>query len=350
MTRGTIKAIAVDPTRSDDTAERFTEIAIDQPTLGTRDLLVRVQAVSVNPVDYKIRSSIQDKQSTPRILGWDAAGVVEQVGAHVSLFKPGDEVYYAGSITRSGSNSELHAVDERIVGRKPTNLSFEQAAALPLTTITAWEALFDRMVIVDQKIASNRNKYILIIGGAGGVGSIAIQLAKQVAGLTVIATASRPETVDWCLKMGADYTINHHKAFKTELEKIGIQEVDYILCLNDTEQHWVNMAETIKPQGKICSIVETEHPIDMNLLKSKSVTFVWEFMFTRSMYETDDMQAQHELLNKVSSLVEQQLIQSTMTECLGALNPQNLAKAHVQLESGRTIGKLVLSGFAPLSP
>ncbi|KAF3891140.1 zinc-binding alcohol dehydrogenase family protein [Tolypothrix bouteillei VB521301] len=341
-----MKAIAVDYTRPNHTPECFAEITIEQPTIGAKDLLVRVQAISVNPVDYKVRSSIQDKQSTPRILGWDAAGVVEQVGLQVSLFKPGDEVYYAGSITRPGSNSELHAVDERIVGRKPAYLSFEQAAALPLTTITAWEALFERMAIAPQTSASKRDKHILIIGGAGGVGSIAIQLAKQVAGLTVIATASRPETFEWCLNMGADYTINHHQPFKTELKKIGIQEVDYILCLNDTEQHLVNMAETIKPQGKICSIVETEHPLDMNLLKNKSVTFAWEFMFTRSMYETDDIQAQHEILNKVSTLIDQQVIQSTMTEHLGALNPENLAKAHTQLESGRTIGKLVLSGFA----
>lgn len=340
-----MKAIAVDSTLPTQTPECFTEIDIAPPTLGARDLLVRVRAVSVNPADYKVRSSVQDQQAPPRILGWDAAGVVEQVGAAVSLFQPGDEVYYAGSITRPGSNSELHAVDERIVGHKPAQLSFEQAAALPLTTITAWEALFDRMAIAAQDLKINRNKRLLIIGGAGGVGSIAIQLAKRVAGLTVIATASRPETVDWCLKMGADYTINHRESFKTELEKIGIQDVDYILCLNDTEQHLVNMAETIKPQGKICSIVETEHPLDMNLLKNKSVMFAWESMFTRSMYETDDMQAQYDLLNNVSVLVDQQVIQSTMTEHFGALTPQNLAKAHAQLEFGRTIGKLVLTGF-----
>ncbi|MBD1914070.1 MULTISPECIES: zinc-binding alcohol dehydrogenase family protein [unclassified Leptolyngbya] len=341
-----MKALAVDPTRLTHPPDCFAEIAVEPPTLRARDLLVRVRAVSINPVDYKVRSSIQDKQSAPQILGWDAAGVVEQVGSQVSLFKPGDEVYYAGNITRPGSNSELHAVDERIVGRKPARLSFEQAAALPLTTITAWEGLFERMGISDQKSEINHGKHLLIIGGAGGVGSIAIQLAKQVAGLTVIATASRPETVDWCLRMGADYTINHHQSFKSELEGTGIQDVDYIFCLNDTEQHLVNMAETIKPQGKICSIVETEHSIDMNLLKNKSVTFAWEFMFTRSIYETNDMQAQHDLLNKVSTLVDQQIIESTMTECLGSLTPENLAKAHAQLESGRTIGKLVLSGFA----
>jgi zinc-binding alcohol dehydrogenase family protein len=337
-----MKAIVVDPTRSTQSPECFTEIDLDPPSLGARDLLVRVRAVSVNPVDYKVRSSIRDRQSPPRILGWDAAGVVERVGAQVSLFEPGDEVYYAGSITRPGSNSELHAVDERIVGRKPTCLSFEQAAALPLTTITAWEALFDRMGI-DRP--STSNKRLLIIGGAGGVGSIAIQLAKQVAGLTVIATASRPETVEWCLKMGADYTINHREPFKTELNKIGIQDVDYILCLNDTEQHLANMAESIKPQGMICSIVETERPLDMNLLKNKSVTFAWELMFTRPMYETEDMQAQHDLLNEVATLVDRQIVRTTMTEHLGNLTPENLAKAHAHLESGRAIGKLVLTGI-----
>lgn len=268
-----MKAIAVDQTRPTSHPNCFTEVIIDKPQINAQDLLVRVKAVSINPVDYKVRSSIKESQTTPRILGWDAAGIVEQVGDAVTQFQPGDEVYYAGSIIRAGSNSEYQAVDARIMGRKPASLSFEQAAALPLTTITAWEALFERLGIEPEKTVGNQSRSILIIGGAGGVGSIAIQLAKQVAGLTVIATASRPETVDWCLKLGADYTINHHQPFKTELDKTGMQEVNYILCLNDTEQHLPNMADVIKPQGKICSIVETENPLEMNLIKNKSVTF-----------------------------------------------------------------------------
>jgi zinc-binding alcohol dehydrogenase family protein len=340
-----VKAIAIDQSKLVTEPDCFTELTLDLPSVNPRDLLVKVKAVSVNPVDYKVRSSVQSG-SVPKVLGWDAAGIVEQIGSEVTLFKPGDEVYYAGSITRSGSNSEYQVVDERIVGKKPSSLSFEEAAALPLTTITAWEALFERLGIEPQKTMANEASKLLIIGGAGGVGSIAIQLAKQVAGLTVIATASRPETIDWSLKMGANYTINHREKFAAELEKLGIQQVDYILCLNDTDGHWQNMADVIKPQGKICSIVETEQPLDLNLLKNKSVTFAWELMFTKPMYETPDMQSQHDLLNQVATLVDQQVIKTTLTENFGLLDPTNLAKAHALLESGKAIGKVVLSEIA----
>ncbi len=340
-----MKAIGIYRHRSTTDSECFAEVNIDKPQLRDRDLLVKVKAVSVNPVDYKVRASVTEQQAEPRILGWDAAGIVEQVGAAVSLFKPGDEVYYSGSITRPGSNSELQAVDERIVGTKPASLSFEEAAVLPLTTITAWEALFERLGIEPQQTAKNQASKVLIIAGAGGVGSIAIQLAKQVAGLEVIATASRPESIDWCLKMGADYCINHHEKFATELDKIGLTGVDYILCFSDTDGHWQNMAEVIKPQGKICSIVETKAPLDMNLIKNKSVTFAWELMFTKAMYETADMQSQHDLLNQVAELVDQTLLRSTLTENLGPLSTTNLAKGHALLESGKTIGKLALSGL-----
>lgn len=321
----------------------FAEIDLEKPQPSHRDLLVKVKAVSVNPVDYKIRQSVKEKRVTPRILGWDAAGIVEQVGDRVSLFKPGDEVYYAGSITRPGSNSEYQLVDERIVGKKPATLSFSEAAALPLTTITAWEALFERLGIEPQQTPKNQASKVLIIGGAGGVGSIAIQLAAQVARLQVIATASRKESIDWCFKMGSNYCIDYHEPFASSLEKIAVKEVDYILCFNDTERHFKDMADVIKPQGKICSIVEAEHPLDMNLIKSKSVTFAWEFMFTKSMYETDDIQSQHELLNQVADLVDRGILKTTVTQNLGALNAINLAKAHALLESGKTIGKLVLS-------
>jgi NADPH:quinone reductase len=339
-----MKAIGVNRGLPTTHPECFIKFNLDLPQLGKRDLSIEVKAISVNPVDYKVRSSIQEKLDLPRILGWDAAGIVIEIGSEVTLFKPGDRVYYAGSITRPGCNSEYHLVDERIVGRMPQQLSFGEAAALPLTTITAWEALFDRMQISPNPI-DNTQRSILIIGGAGGVGSIAIQLAKKVAGLKVIATASRDESRKWCLEMGADIWIDRHEKFRTELAKFDLTAVDYILCCNDTDAYWENMADIIAPQGKICSIVETKRLLDLKLIKNKSVTFVWEFMFTRAMYQTEDMQAQHELLNRVAELVDRGILQTTMTENLGSLNAQNLANAHARLESGETIGKLVLSAI-----
>jgi zinc-binding alcohol dehydrogenase family protein len=339
-----MKAIILNSSQSINSSEWFAETEMANPIPEPRDLLIRVQGISVNPVDYKVRASPQ-MQHPSQILGWDAAGIVEAVGKEVTLFKPGDEVYYAGSFTRPGNNSEYHVVDERIVGKKPTSLSFAEAAALPLTTITAWEALFERLGIEPEKTSYNQSNTVLIIGGAGGVGSIAIQLAKQVAGMRVIATASRPETIEWCKKMGADLTINHHQPFKSELAAIDINNVDYILCLNDTEQHLQNMADVIKPQGKICSIVSTDHPFDLNVFFSKSITFVWEMIFTKSMYETDDMQSQHNLLNQVAMLIDQGILKTKITENIGDLNITTLAKAHSLLESGRAIGKIVLSSF-----
>ena len=324
------------------------EVEVPDPEPGGRDLLVRVKAVSVNPVDVKVRSRLKTVQKEPQIIGWDVAGVVERVGSDVSLFKTGDEVYYAGDITRPGCNSQYHLVDERIVGHKPTSLSFEQAAAMPLTTITAWEALFDRLGI--EKAASEQQylRSVLIIGGAGGVGSIAIQLAKKVAGCKVIATASRGESSEWCRSFGADEIINHRKPFAEEFKRIGVDEVDYILCFNSTEMHIQNMADVIKPQGKICTIVETKdsQPIDINVFQGKSVGFMWELMFTRSMFSTPDMQAQHDLLNETARLIDEGLLKTTMAESYGPLTAENLRKAHGKIESGSMIGKLVLSGIA----
>ena len=336
-----MKAIAVTQHLATDNPNCFTRVEVDKPQAKGKDLLVRVKAVGVNPVDYKVRASIKEID-TPKILGWDAAGIVEEVGEDASLFEVGDEVYYAGSIIRPGSNSEYQLVDERIVGKKPSNLSFEEAAALPLTTITAWEALFERLGIEPDKTSSRDT--LLIINGAGGVGSISIQLAK-LAGLQVIATASRGDTERWCRQLGADYCINHHDEFLPALNKIGFDAVDYILCFHNTDRHWQNMADTIKPQGKICSIVGNQSPLDLNLFKSKSVTFAWEFMFTKSQYNTPDIASQGELLNRVSGLVEQGIIKTTFKENLGVLNPEHLAIAHRKLESGKTIGKLVLTGF-----
>jgi NADPH:quinone reductase len=338
-----MKAIAIYQNLPTDNPYCFEEVELATPQATGRDLLVRVKAVGVNPIDYKVRSAIKEPPATPKILGWDAAGVVEEVGGDNFLFQVGDEVMYAGSITRPGTNSEYQLVDERIVGRKPSNLSFVEAAALPLTTITAWEALFERLGIATKKTVQNKESTILIINGAGGVGSIAIQLAKQVAGLQVIATASRRETIAWCQQMGADYVINHYQSFPTQLDNLGVNSVDYILCLNSTDLHWQNMAEVIKPQGTICSIVGNKLPLDLDILKSKSVTFAWEFMFTKSQYQTPDMRSQHDLLNKVAKLVEQGIIKTTLQTNLGVLNPHNLAIAHQKLETGKAIGKLVLS-------
>lgn len=314
---------------------------LPDPVATGHDLVVRIMAISVNPVDTKVRAPKEGSYETAKILGWDAAGVVESVGDAVTLFAPGDEVYYAGDITRPGSNAELQLIDERLVGKKPTSLSFKEAAALPLTTITAWEALFDRLGIVHDKGSAT---VLLIIGGAGGVGSMATQIAKTVPGLTVIATASREETVAWCKKQGADFVIDHHKPLLPQIKALN-KEVDYIFCCNNTDSHWNSMAEIVLPQGKICTIVENSEPLAMELFKTKSLTHVWEFMYTRSMFETDDMHEQGNLLNRVSELVDDGVIATTMQEDFGAINAKNLRKAHARVEEGSMIGKLVLGGY-----
>ena len=349
------------------------DIQLTQHPTG-HDLLVSIKAVSVNPLDTKVRRGTitpTENENMPRILGWDAAGEVIAVGSDCTLFEKGDAVYYAGSISRPGTNCEFHLVDERIVGRKPKSLSFEEAAAMPLTTITAWEALYDRLSLYSDTIRrktalseistsdnGDKNKRhaplaILIIGGAGGVGSIAIQLAKNLvnqspsfSGINVIATASRSESVEWCKKMGADYVINHHKDLKSRFKELGIEYTDYILCLNNTDGHFDSMKQLIAPQGKICSIVESTAPVDIGgILRQKSATFVWEVMFTRSLFQTYDMIEQHRLLNTVADLIDSKKIKSTITDLLSPINAENLRKAHKKLESGSNIGKIVISGF-----
>jgi len=324
--------------------ESLQEVDLLRPEPGERDLLVRVEAISVNPVDTKIRRSKgpADHEAFPRILGWDAAGVVEAVGSNATLFQPGNEVYYAGSIIRPGSNSEYHLVDERIVAKKPQSFDMAHAAALPLTAITAYEALFDRMGISIE--GESAGKTILIIGGAGGVGSIAIQLAK-IANLRVIATASRPESQGWCRKIGADEVIDHTKSIPDQLQRLNCSMVDYILNNSSTEQHWAAMSKVIRPLGRICCLVDTTEAVDLNALKKKSVTFAWEFMFTRPMYQTEDMIEQHKLLSQVACWVDAGMIQSTLTETLSPINAANLRTAHAKLEAGHMIGKLVLTGW-----
>ncbi|MDX1362834.1 zinc-binding alcohol dehydrogenase family protein [Arenibacter latericius] len=318
----------------------FIAFETEKPKAKGHDLLVKIAAISVNPVDYKVRQNAA-KDSTlevPKIIGWDAVGTVEEVGNKTSKFKVGDQVYYAGDITRNGSNAEYQLVDERIVGLKPQNLTLAEAAAIPLTGLTAWETLFDRIrvdPIVDQ------GKTVLILGGAGGVGSICIQLARKVGNLTVIATASRPESAQWCTKFGANHVVDHRN-LKSELEKLGHAQVDYILDFVDLKEYWELAAEIIKPQGHIVSITGSSEPLDLNLLKNKSVTFSYEFMYTRSMYTTDDMDKQHRILNKIGRLLDTGKLKTTLNTTLNGFTVDNLKKAHQLQESGKTIGKTVI--------
>ncbi|OIN66048.1 NADPH:quinone reductase [Exiguobacterium sp. KRL4] len=320
-------------------ANSLIDIEIECPAAQGRDVLVEVKAVSINPVDTKVRAHGSD-EAEPKIIGYDAAGIVVEVGDQASFFSVGDEVYYAGAINRPGSNSAFQLVDERIVAKKPARLTFSEAAALPLTALTAYEALTDRLHLTfDAK--SNLEKTILIIGAAGGVGSIATQLANK-AGLTVIGTASRPETIDWAKAHGAHHTINHHEDFRQQLEQLGYDHVDYIFCLNATDQHFDAMVDVIAPQGMICSIVETDQKLDLSALQQKSATFVWEFMFTRSLFETPDMIRQHEILTQVATWLDEETLETTVTQTLIGLNAANLKEAHRLVESGKTIGKIVV--------
>jgi len=336
----TMKAVALTQYLPISDPHSLMDVELPRPIAQGRDLLVKIQAVSVNPVDAKIRSPKPKVESSPKILGWDAAGIVENVGPEVRLFKPGEEVYYAGSVTRPGSNAEFQLVDERLVGRKPANLSFAEAAAMPLTLLTAWEALFERIGI--DRMADNRGQSLLIIGGAGGVGSIAIQLAK-LAGLTVIVTASRPETRAWAEKMGADQVIDHRQPLPGQLAALGHKEVDYIANFSNTDSYWAVMAELIRPQGRIVCIVENAHPVELGLLKSKSASFSWTFMFTRSMFQTPDMGEQGGILDDAAKLFEAGRLQTTLAETLSPINAANMRDAHAQIESGKTIGKLVIA-------
>jgi NADPH2:quinone reductase len=328
------KAITVD--------DALIDVELDVPEPGPRDLRVAVRAVSVNPVDTKVRMRSEPPGVEVKVLGYDAAGVVDAIGAEVTLFKPGDEVFYAGSIARPGTNAEFHLVDERIVGRKPRTLSFSEAAALPLTAITAWELLFDRLEVPRGLSAETRR--LLIVGGAGGVGSILIQLARRLTGLTVIATASRPETRDWCLELGAHQVIDHKKPLDQMLKEIGVEQVELIAGLTQTDRHFPAVVAAIAPQGRF-GLIDDPTALDVALLKRKSVSLHWEFMFTRPLFETPDMIAQHHLLNEVAELVDQGVIRTTLAQDLGPINAENLKRAHAIIESGQAKGKLVLSGF-----
>jgi len=323
-------------------ADALMDIMLEDPVATGHDLLVEVHAISVNPVDVKKRVSTKNNTDEWKVLGWDASGIVRAVGPEVSMFKPGDRVWYAGSITRSGSNSQLQLVDERIVGHMPHTLDFAAAAALPLTSLTAWEMLFDRFAITRE--ATPSDKSLLIIGAAGGVGSIMTQLARRLTGLTVIGTASRPETQAWVTQAGAHHVIDHNQPLAPQLAQIGIPNPDYVVSLTHTDQHFDQIAEVIAPQGKF-GLIDDPDFFDVRKLKLKSVSLHWELMFTRSMFHTEDMYRQHEILNTVADLVDQSTLTTTVAEHFGAINAANLKRAHALLESGKSHGKIVLAGF-----
>lgn len=314
------------------------DIEIAPPQPGPRDLLVRVEAVSVNPVDVKVRAG--GDPPGPRILGYDAAGTVVGTGDAVSLFAPGDEVYYAGSLIRPGADAEYHLVDERIVGHKPTTLGFAEAAALPLTAITAWELLFHRIGVARD----GDRRSLLLVGAAGGVGSIAIQIARVLTSLTVIATASRPETAAWCRKLGAHHVIDHTRPFGPQLAALGFDGIDIALGLNKSAGHWPEIAATVAPLGHV-GVIDGIGDASLEPLRAKGGSLHFELMFTRSRFETPDMIAQHELLEEVAGLVDEGKLRTTLTHVVGPLNAANLREAHRLVETGRTIGKICLAGF-----
>ncbi len=318
------------------------DLELPKPVASGHDLLVAVRAVSVNPVDTKVRMRQQGSQAQPKILGFDCAGIVESVGPEVTLFRPGDEVFYAGSILRPGTNSEFHLVDERITGHKPRALSFAEAAALPLTSITAWELLFDRLRIPLGK--PQQAGTLLVIGASGGVGSILVQLARRLTGVTVIGTASRPESQQWVLKAGAHHIVDHSKKLSEEVRKLRIQHIEFIIGLTHTDQHFDEIVDLIAPQGAF-ALIDDPDLIDFRKFKAKSASLQWESMFTRSSFQTADLIEQHRILEQISALVDDGLIRSTLGKTAGHINAANLRQAHATIESHKSIGKIVLEGF-----
>lgn len=338
-----MKAVALHRYLPIDDPQSLLDVELPQPAPGEHDLLVRIEAVSVNPVDTKIRSPKPLVEAQPRVLGYDAAGTVETVGESVSGFEPGDRVYYAGDVTRAGSNAQFHLVDARLVGHAPRSIDAASAAALPLTTLTAWELLFQRMPFDSER--GGEGKSLLIIGGAGGVGSIATQLARR-AGFTVIATASREETADWCRSMGAHHVINHRDPLAPPLQALGFAEVDAVLNLADTDRYWDIVGELLAPQGHLGLIVEPAGALKIgDPYKAKAIGIHWEMMFARPRFKTADQAEQGRILDRVAALIDAGELRSTHTDTLTPINAANLREAHRRLESGTTIGKLVLAGW-----
>lgn len=325
------------------------DFELPAPTPGARDLLVSVRAVSVNPIDTKVRMRQQGTAEQPRILGFDCAGVVQSVGSEVTLFHPGDEVFYAGSILRPGTNAEFHLVDERLAGPKPRTLSFAEAAALPLTSVTAWELIFDRIRIprIDENLVAGKKQQagtLLVIGASGGVGSILVQLARRLSTVTVVASASRPESRQWVLDNGAHHAVDHSQKLSEEVRKLGIQYVEYIASLTHTGDYFDEIVELIAPQGAF-GLIDDPTPIDIRKFKPKSASLNWESMFTRSSFQTADMIEQHRILSHISTLVDKGTIRTTLGKVAGPIDAQNLRAAHAAIESNKSIGKIVLEGF-----
>ncbi len=334
--------IAVGYTRSLPISDpqSLADVTVADPVPGAHDVLVRVRAVAVNPVDTKQRRRAAPPPGAVKILGWDAAGTVEAVGADVTLFAPGDDIFYAGAIDRQGANSELHVVDERIVGHKPATLSFAQAAALPLTSITAWELLFDRLGVAYGR--KRPGGTLLVINGAGGVGSMLVQLARRLTGLTVVATASRSETIAWCHELGAHAVVDHRRPLDEALHDAGFRDVEYVASLSATDRHLPAIVKAIAPQGKM-AVIDDPPTLDVMPFKTKCVSVHWEAMFARSLFHTGDMIAQHDLLEEISALVDEGVLRTTLKTELGTMNAANLRRAHEIIESGTAIGKIVLS-------
>lgn len=329
-----------------DHAESLMDIELDQPKAQGQDLLIKIDAIAVNPVDTKIRQNVPSSSSNHKVIGWDAVGEVIAIGEDVSQFKPGDKVFYAGDLNRHGSNAEYQLVDERLVGLKPKSLSKAEAAALPLTAITAWELLFERLGIQMQSpdIKAVSNEVILVVGAAGGVGSILIQIAKAISGATIIATASRESTQAWVKELGADYVIDHKQDLAPQIDALNIGQVTHVASLNGTDSYFDQYIELLAPFGKI-ALIDDPKTLDVAKMKRKSLSLHWEFMYTHSMYQTQDMNKQHHLLNRVADLVDQGFIRTTVNQNLGPINAANLKKAHQAIESGTAIGKIVLEGF-----
>lgn len=312
------------------------------PLANGYDVVVAVEAVAVNPVDLKVKSTIKNA-ADGKIIGWDAVGTIIEAGKQCDAFQPGESVFYAGDIGRDGSYASHQLVDSRIIAKAPVSWQAEQIAALPLVSLTAWECLFDRLKIDP---ANSAQKTLLIIGAAGGVGSIAIQLAKQLTDLTVIASASRPESAQWCEKLGADYVIDHHGSLQQNYQAAGLPAPDYILCLNDSDLYYPQMAELIAPQGLIALVVSFQHPVDLNLLKNKSAGLVWEFMFTRPLMKTEDLIRQGEILQHIASMADSNQLQPVSQQHFNQLTAETLDKAHQLVQQGRTIGKITLGAMA----
>ena len=347
MSKHLMKAVGYVENLAINEAKSLEDIEVSIPEARGRDLLVKISAIAVNPVDYKVRAGSPSPTDAHKIIGWDAVGEVVSTGEAVEHFQTGDLVYYAGDITRQGTNAEYQVVDERIVGKKPQSLSNAEAAAMPLTTITAWELLFDHLGIQQQQ-AGNTTKtddVILVVGAAGGVGSILIQIAKALTGATIIATASRDETRDWVLKLGADHVINHREALLPQIQALGFKEVTHIASLNNTEGNFDIYPELLAPFGRLGFIDDPKDKLDVMKLKSKSQSLHIELMFARSMHSAADIDEQHALLNRVAELVDSGHIKTTVANNFGTINADNLKKAHALLESGKSIGKIVLEGF-----